>query len=142
MVFVYTSCRKYEEDPYTVIFQEPQKRIVGEWICESIVIDGIDSTNYLKDTVGLWTIGYYPQFGFSRMLWMNTFKYEYTFIDKHRKLIFRKERPNNDSLWLLNKTRWLEEFSEWEIIQLNKQKFKIFSNDINSKSYEITFNKK
>lgn len=142
VAFVYTSCRKYEEDPYTVIFQEPQKRIVGEWICKSIVIDGIDSTDYLKDTVGLWTIGNYPQFGFSRMLWMNTYKYEYTFIDSNRKLMFEKERPTYDTLWLTNKSRWMEEYSEWKIIQLNNNHFKIKSDLINNKIYEITFYKK
>jgi hypothetical protein len=39
------ACRKYKEDPLTVVLQKPEKRILGEWQCTEIFVNDIDSTS-------------------------------------------------------------------------------------------------
>lgn len=73
MVFIYTSCRKYEEDPYTVIFKSPEKRIEGVWIPNKILVNNIDSTELLKDFAGEWEFNMNNKYSaVTKMLWVNS----------------------------------------------------------------------
>lgn len=66
--------------------------------------------------------------------------YNAKFYDNHKKIEF-----TSDKFFIyptFEKNRWIVPVSNWEILSLNKGNFKIKSDDINNKIYEITFYKK
>ncbi|MFN4233596.1 MAG: hypothetical protein ACK4IK_02190 [Bacteroidia bacterium] len=142
--FVIISCRKYKEDPVTVIVKKPESRILGSWACESIYINGNDETYWLKDSVGIWEFQFRENVGFSHVLFMQSIKssnpfFGYTFIDKHKKLVLQgdysilKQEGRYGKLWFFAETIW-------EIKALNKKNLKIkYTSSLNNQTYEISF---
>jgi hypothetical protein len=130
------SCRKYKEDPLTVVLQKPEKRILGEWQCTEIFVNDIDSTSYLKDTVGVWAFFWAKNVGFKNRLSMRSYIYAYEFIDKKKTLdLYSSYLTSNKD----ERRRWLQGRTYWQIIALNKRELKLKSHPINNTIYTISF---
>lgn len=143
--FVIISCRKYKEDPVTVILKKPESRLLGSWECESVYVNGKDETSWLNDTVGIWQFQYRENVGFSRVLFMESIKssnpfFEYTFIDKHKKLVLRMDGYSNFKQEGRYGKLWFFAETIWEIKALNKKHLKIkYTSSLNNQTYEISF---
>lgn len=139
LLCVIVSCKKYPEDPYTVIFKSPEKRIEGIWIYNSILINGIDSTDAIveRDKWG-WMFGkdYKTSYlFFSTKFNTKSFLYYWEFSESNNKLMIVNQNSKN-----VTKTHWDVGYPVyWEIIALNNKKFKIKSEPINNNVYEIDF---
>lgn len=132
------SCRKYKEDPITVVLQKPEKRILGEWQCTEIFVNNIDSTSYLKDTVGVWEFFWAKDDAFQNRSRIRTYSYAYEFIDKNKNLqLYSSNLASN----IEERNRWLQDITTWEIIALNKRELKLKSLPINNTIYAISFRK-
>ncbi|MFN7013242.1 MAG: hypothetical protein ACK4ON_03115 [Bacteroidia bacterium] len=137
-IMALASCRKYKEDPITVVLQKPEKRILGQWQCTEILVNDIDSTSYLKDTVGVWEFFWAKDDAFQNRSMISNYSYAYYFIDKKKTLELYssyltsiKEKRN----------RWLQGETLWQIIAINNRELKLKSEPINNTIYTITFRK-
>lgn len=132
------ACRKYKEDPLTVVLQKPEKRILGEWQCTEIFVNDIDSTSYLKDTVGVWEFFWAKNDAFKNQARIRSYIYAYEFIDKKKTLdLYSSYLTSNKD----ERRRWLQGRTYWQIIALNKRELKLKSHPINNTIYTISFRK-
>lgn len=120
------------------------KLILGDWYCEAVLVNNIDSTTQLRDSVRMWQFYYEPKNAVSHMLFMRGIgrglkEFEFKFIDDRKKMTYyndiikTKQIPDN---------RWVyRELTTWQIKELSKSKLKLISEPIQSNVYEIHFYK-
>jgi hypothetical protein len=120
------------------------KLILGDWYCESIFVNNLDSTVQLKDSVELWQFYYEPKVdGVSHKLFMRGIakslgQFEFKFIDNSKRITIAnvlKPQQISDNRWAC------KELKVWEILGLNENKLKLRSEPIKSNTYEIHFYK-
>ncbi|MFN4233594.1 MAG: hypothetical protein ACK4IK_02180 [Bacteroidia bacterium] len=136
--FVFISCRKYKEDPVTVVVQKPEKRILGEWRCTEILINDIDSTAFLKDTVGVWEFFWAEDDAIQNRSIISKYSYAYEFIDKKRTLELYSSHLYSSKE---ERIRWLQGKTYWQILAINRKEMKLKSQPINNNVYTISFKK-
>lgn len=137
-ILAFSSCRKYKEDPITVILQKPEKRILGEWQCTEIFVNDIDSTSYLKDTVGVWEFFWAKDAALQNRSLISGFSYAYEFIDKKKTL---ELHSSLGPIYKDEENRWIRTKTLWQIIALNKRELRLKSEPINNTIYTISFRK-
>lgn len=137
------SCSKYEDGP-CISFRTPEKRIYGTYKLITYEVNGIDSLNYLYDSLGLIFKFFYDDINYKNICLNDD---------------FRKDGLGSCLIWtwdLVNKAKILKINSsscctkvgpfgyailpEWDILKLksNKVHLKTF---INNKEYYVEFKK-
>lgn len=138
----FTGCEKYFGDKNMTL---ELKLILGDWYCESIFVNNIDSTFILKDTVGTWVFKYAgknatrPFLLFMGGIGVDANSFVFEFIENSKKITIYTDKIK---ILKLPENRWVyRELTAWEILELSENKLKLRSEPIKSNTYEIHFYK-
>lgn len=152
VVFVYTSCRKYDEDPYTVIFKSPEKRLLGRWSYSRVIIDGVDETKNIATQTDGWMFAIDERVDRRKLFisfigYNSNIHYNWRLIDKDTKLVTEPVDTSylRDSIKIKYQPQniyWERDTPiEWNIKALNNKELKLHALSLFGSEYEISFKK-
>ncbi|MFN4234984.1 MAG: hypothetical protein ACK4IK_09290 [Bacteroidia bacterium] len=153
VLFVYTSCRKYEEDPYTVIFKSPEKRLLGSWRYSRVLIDGVDETQNIATTeTHGWIFVKDERIRRTKLFisfngYNSNIHYNWRLIDKDTKLVTEpvdiSYLPDSTKIKYQPQNIYWERNTpiEWNIKALNNKELKLHALSLFGSEYEISFKK-
>jgi len=139
-ILIFSGCR-YKEGPL-ISFRSIEKRIKGTWEIVGLTSDGVDSTQYYKDSCG----------GNMQVLWDSSSpdrRGSFNFINGKKDLSAECHFDGSDFSTVIdvnfgNQNKIIGPIgngkSSWKILKLTMKNFKI-STDINGKTYVISFKK-